>query len=195
MMNSLLKTASAAMILLTGSAMVAVPADDGGAEHAAAARAAAKQLGGTLKARLARAIKAEGPVAAIKVCAEEAYSIAAQVSDAAGMDVGRSALKLRNPGNAPDAWEQGALARFLAAQERGEDLSAMEHSETVRSGGEAVFYWAKPILVQKPCTVCHGTSIVPEVAATLADYYPDDQATGFEIGDLRGIFTVKKRLP
>lgn len=174
--------------------MVAVLAEDAPAEHAAAARAAAQQLGGTLKARLIGAMKADGPVAAIKVCAEEAYTIATQVSDETGMQVGRSALRLRNPGNAPDAWEQGALARFLAAQSRGEDLSAMEHSEVARAGSEEVFYWAKPILVQQPCTVCHGTNIAPEVAATIADYYPDDQATGFEVGDLRGIFTVKKRL-
>lgn len=194
-MNSLLKTASVAMILLTGSTAVAVSADDAPAEHAAAAGAAAQQLGGTLKARLIGAMKADGPVAAIRVCAEEAYAIATRVSDKTGMEVGRSALRLRNPGNAPDVWEQGALARFLAAQSRGEDLSAMEHSDVVRAGGEEVFYWAKPILVQQPCTVCHGTNVAPEVAATIADYYPDDQATGFEVGDLRGIFTVKKRLP
>ncbi len=194
-MDSLLKIASVAMVSLTASALCGASADDERTEHAATARAAAQQLGGTLKARLVGAMKADGPVAAIKVCAEEAYAMAAQVSDETGIEVGRSALRLRNPGNAPDAWEHSALARFLTAQNRGEDLSAMEHSEVVRVDGEEVFYWAKPILLQKPCTVCHGTNIAPEVAATIADYYPDDQATGFEVGDLRGIFTVKKRLP
>jgi hypothetical protein len=30
----------------------------------------------------------------------------------------------------------------------------------------------------------------PEVRAALAEQYPDDQATGFEVGDLRGAFIV-----
>ncbi len=202
--NTLLKITSVAILSLAGTAGTALaddtppedtPPEDTPPEHVAEARAAAQQLGGTLKARLVAAMKAAGPVAAITVCAEEAYGIAAQVSEDTGMDVGRSALKLRNPGNAPDAWERTVLEQFLAAQNRGENLSTLEHSETVRTGDEKVFYWAKPILLQQPCTACHGTNIAPEVTATLADYYPGDQATGFKVGELRGIFTVKKKLP
>ena len=31
---------------------------------------------------------------------------------------------------------------------------------------------------------------VPDVAAHIAQAYPEDQATGFEVGDLRGVFWV-----
>lgn len=194
-MNSFLKTGFAAVAVLAAGSSGGVIADQATTEHTEAARAAAQQLGKTLKARLITTMKADGPVAAVTVCAEDAYAIAATVSEETGMDVGRRALRLRDPGNAPDAWEREVLSQFLAAQERGEDLNLLEHSEVVTVGGEDVFYWAKPILLEQPCTICHGSAIAPELAATIADYYPDDQATGFAVGDLRGIFSVKKRLP
>lgn len=45
-----------------------------------------------------------GPAQAVEACQSLAPSIAAQHSQAP-WTVGRTALKLRNPDNAPDAWE------------------------------------------------------------------------------------------
>ena len=52
----------------------------------------------------------------------------------------------------------------------------------------------KAIPTGKLCTKCHGTELKPEVKAKLAEFYPDDKATGFNKGDLRGAFVVTKDL-
>ena len=41
------------------------------------------------------------------------------------------------------------------------------------------------------CTTCHGESISPGIASAIAERYPDDEATGFAVGDLRGVFWVE----
>ena len=48
---------------------------------------------------------------------------------------------------------------------------------------------------QKLCLGCHGKSIAPEVKAKLAELYPEDKATGFSEGDLRGAFVVTRDVP
>lgn len=67
-------------------------------------RAASKALGGTLKQELQKAVKEGGAVAALTVCNEKAPEIAAQISEEQQLQVGRTALRVRNPANAPDAW-------------------------------------------------------------------------------------------
>ena len=51
--------------------------------------------------------------------------------------------------------------------------------------------YAEPIIVQPMCLACHGESLAPEIAAKISEAYPDDQATGFKVGDFRGVFWVE----
>ena len=50
-----------------------------------------------------------------------------------------------------------------------------------------------PIRLKSECQMCHGPaeSISDEVRAAIAEHYPEDQATGFTAGDLRGWFWVE----
>jgi hypothetical protein len=56
-----------------------------------------------------------------------------------------------------------------------------------------------PIHIKVQCVICHGPKeqIADDVKQQLAQQYPDDQATGFNDGDLRGWFWVEvpKALP
>jgi hypothetical protein len=45
------------------------------------------------------------------------------------------------------------------------------------------------------CLQCHGENISPEVQAELARLYPEDKATGYSAGDIRGAFVVTRDLP
>jgi hypothetical protein len=47
-----------------------------------------------------------------------------------------------------------------------------------------------PIPTQPLCLTCHGdpATFSPELKEALAVHYPNDQATGFKAGDLRGVF-------
>ena len=39
------------------------------------------------------------------------------------------------------------------------------------------------------CTTCHGDEVAiwPELQELIAESHPDDEATGFEVADLRGL--------
>jgi len=45
----------------------------------------------------------------------------------------------------------------------------------------------------EPCLMCHGSGLDPALKAEIERLYPDDQATGFKAGELRGAFTVTIR--
>lgn len=67
----------------------------------------------------------------------------------------------------------------------------------VNQNGQIEFRYLKALRIQKPCLNCHGPreQIKPEVLALLKQVYPNDQATGYQEGDLRGAITVKIPLP
>ena len=136
-------------------------------------------------------MKSGGPVEAIVVCNEKAPAIAARHGDAKDWDVGRTSLKYRNPDNAPDAWETSILQSFEQRKADGEDVKTLDYGEFVELDGKKAFRYMKAIPTGEVCLNCHGGDTVkPEVAARLADLYPDDKARGYSIGDIRGAFTI-----
>ena len=52
----------------------------------------------------------------------------------------------------------------------------------------------KAIPIGGLCLQCHGTAIAPELAEKLSELYPEDKATGYREGDMRGAFVVTRRL-
>lgn len=156
------------------------------------ARAAAGALGSRLKARLMAAMQEGGPQAAIGVCADEAPQIAREVSKETGFTVGRTALRVRNPENAPDAWETEQLEHFIEAVRAGAVIDELEVAEITQDQGETMFRWAKPIPLGPMCATCHGEAVSPDLLSEIEARYPDDAATGFAIGEVRGMFTVSQ---
>ena len=159
---------------------------DGGAlspdqqRQRALALGARDALFGQLSNRLMTAMGDGGPAAAIDVCRDAAPQLAAEVSKAHGVTIGRTSHKLRNPKNAAPAWassyvESKAEENVLLAAKDGR-LGAL-----------------LPISIQQACLGCHGDAakLAAPVKEALAAHYPDDQATGFSRGDLRGWFWVE----
>lgn len=163
-------------------------------DDAAAAEKAAGLLAQRLQGRLSEAMMEGGPSAAVNVCAVEAGAIAAEVSAETGFSVGRTSLRVRNEGNAPDPWEREQLEHFAGVIAAGEPLSGLSVTEVVSEEGKETFRWAKPIVMGPVCATCHGVTVEPELLAEIRALYPGDQATGFEVGELRGIFTVQRPL-
>ncbi len=159
-------------------------------ENVATAQRAAKALGASLKTALMDAMQADGPVAAISVCHDQAPEIAANLETVPGMHVGRTAMKTRNPDNAPDSWERDQLRAFARRLANGEAAADMSVSAMFQQDGQHRMRWMSPIMTADVCTVCHGEDIAPEISAAIAARYPEDAATGFAAGDLRGAFTV-----
>ena len=148
------------------------------------------QFGADLKSHLQSALIRGGPTEAITVCSEIAPDIARQFSNQTGWEIGRTALKYRNPDNAPDEWEKKILKKFKKQKQAGQSIKEMETSEVVNMNGKPYFRYMKAIPTKGICVTCHGPSIAPKVAAALDKRYPKDQARGFTLGDVRGAFTI-----
>lgn len=132
-----------------------------------------------LQDRLLEVIGSEDPAAAIVVCSEEAPQIAEDVSREHGVSIGRTSFRLRNPKNTPPAWAVPLVAKRVdepAYLSDGDRLAAL-----------------LPIRLPAFCLMCHGPedAIPPDVQEALARHYPDDRATGFQVGELRGWFWIE----
>lgn len=147
-----------------------------------------------LKQELMAAIQEGGPANAISVCGRAAPGISTQLSERSGWAVGRTALRVRNPRNAPSLQERAVLLRFKERAQAGEDLAGMEHTTVAGEGDGRYLHYMKAIPTAELCTTCHGSNVDPDLLRTIRTAYPQDAATGFEPGELRGAFTFVKPL-
>jgi hypothetical protein len=146
---------------------------------AAAAKSLMESLGGQLKAALAEG----GPVSAIRVCQQIAMPLTGAAGNSIeGISVRRVTLKPRNPANQPDAADSAVLAAMQA--------QAKPEVEIRRVDGTIRYY--HPLPVQEVCLTCHGdpATFPQELASVLTELYPDDSATGYQAGELRGAIRV-----
>ena len=172
--------AAAALLLTT-------PAAAGAPDRLAEGREIAQQFGAELRAELQAAMAEGGPLAAVRVCNEEAPRIARQAERRSGAEVGRTSTRLRNPDNRPDAHERRVLAEFEEAVASGDLDNPPERLETLPDGRVR---YMRGIIVGPPCLVCHGQALAPPVAEAIDARYPEDEARGYAPGDLRGAFTI-----
>ncbi|TPH13452.1 Tll0287-like domain-containing protein [Litorilituus lipolyticus] len=153
-----------------------------------------KSFGGTLKPKLKQAIQSGGLVHAIDVCAIEAPKIAKKLSQKTQWDVSRVSLKTRNAKNATaNNYEQKILQQFAQQKEQAntkQTANSLEHAEIVNNE----FRFMKAQLIEGVCLNCHGNTIAPEVKQALQKHYPNDMATGYSLGDVRGAFSLVKKL-
>lgn len=143
-----------------------------------------KSLGGQLKA----AMQASGPVGAIQVCQQVALPLTTATGESMeGVTMRRTSVRVRNPENRPDARDLRILEIFAAkaGNAEGPPEPVIEWSE-----GTAHFY--RPLMMQEVCLNCHGdpASFPADLQQTLAALYPEDEATGFAAGELRGVIRV-----
>ncbi len=159
--------------------LAAVPANAGDADLTPAERLAPfkRDLQAALKQGLA-----QGPRHAIEACQLRAPEIAAAHAED-GLRVGRTSHRLRNPANAPPAWTLPILDTYRA------DPSNRAPRTVALPGGRTGY--VEPIVTQALCLSCHGSELSPELAEHLAALYPDDRATGFAEGELRGVFWME----
>ena len=156
------------------------------------ARLHAKALGGALKSRLQQAIQSGGLEAGVNECQIAAAPIGLALSQN-GWEVGRTALKVRNPNNAADQWEREQLAWFsqLLTKAKQDNLAPKRPIETYQYDSESgEFRYMMAIEQGQVCMACHGANVAPSVKQSILKHYPSDQATGFELGELRGAFTL-----
>jgi hypothetical protein len=164
-------------------------------EESTRARAAIGEFATALQAELKRAMKHGGPVNAIGVCNTTAMPITETVSLEQGLELSRVSLKNRNPANAAEGWQKKILESFETRQAAGEDPAILVWSGFAEVDGKQQFRFMKAIPTGELCLQCHGKNISPDVNAKLAELYPEDKATAYSAGDIRGAFVVTRNLP
>ncbi|MDO8860846.1 DUF3365 domain-containing protein [Haliea sp. E1-2-M8] len=153
----------------------------------AAAKAVVQQFVGQLKPQLQQAIAEGGPGRATAVCANIAPALMDELSASSGWSVRRVSLQPRNRERAvPDAWEQEVLERFSAEQAAGTPAQALNYGRKV----DGQYRYMQAQGVEPVCLMCHGTDLAEPVKKALAAYYPEDSATGYSLGEVRGAISL-----
>jgi len=134
----------------------------------------------SLSGELMKSMGEKGPAKSIAVCKTRAPEIAEFVSNQTGVRIGRTSFKLRNDLNRPPKWAVSFVSKQIETPIEVE----------LPDDGLGVLL---PIRLQSACTLCHGTEkqVLPEVKAAIIANYPQDDATGFSEGDVRGYFWIE----
>ena len=144
------------------------------------AKSAKDSLFDQLSTRLLASMSTEGPAKAIEVCSKLAPKIATEVGQQHGVTIGRTGVRLRNTQNVPPLWAEPLL----------KDLPKQPVFTKLDDGRTGALF---PIMLKMQCLTCHGPAdkIAEDIRSELARLYPNDRATGFEEGELRGWFWVE----
>lgn len=159
-------------------------------DHLSESRKIVKQFAGKLKGELISSLEQNGPINTLSVCSQKAPAIAKNISQGKPWAIARTSLKSRNKDHAPDTWEQKTLDLFEKRRSEGKDVQTMEHYEYLTTGEKKVFRYMKAIPVGQPCLTCHGKQIPHDLKSKLLELYPEDQSTGFSLGEIIGAFSV-----
>ncbi len=146
---------------------------------------AKKALGSQLK----QAIADGGVVQAVQFCNAAAPAILDSLETNIPTTIKRASLRFRNPLDRPSDSESVILKRYQT------QLSASENPQpVVEVLNDNQILYARPIVLDTPlCLNCHGTpetEVSEEVLEVLRQHYPEDNALGHQMGDLRGIWSV-----
>lgn len=99
-----------------------------------------------------------------------------------GWTVSQMATRYRNPAHRADSTARAVMEKMEA------DPGLMgTWRRTRRDAREGVRYFRR-ITVERACLACHGSK--EERPAFVKEDYPEDRAYGFEVGDLRGVYSV-----
>ena len=184
---------SAGLVLQTGVALADYKGANPMQESRDVAAAMLKELGQKLQAAMAEG----GALNAIGVCHTQAPAIAARISFEENITITRIGTRVRNPVlGVPNDWQALALKEFEDGLAKGQKPADMEFVQAVKAGAGSrmELRYAKPIVTQPMCLSCHGSGddILPQVKAKLDELYPNDKATGYKVGELRGAVVVSR---
>lgn len=150
---------------------------------------AAKDFSMQLREALMAAMAQGGPTAGIRVCRDHAPRIADAVSAKHGVALGRIGVRTRQPTNRIDGWQRQVLDAWAAQPA---DTAPSQWAPQVHHDADTnTLRWAKAIETEGTCLACHGSNISDSTRAALDEFYPDDRATGFLLGSLRGLIWVE----
>jgi cytochrome c len=171
-------------LLLSTTLLTAQPLSDNQAiqKGAEVSRILVQKLGNELKTQM----QSSGPIAALHFCSQNALSITEQVAKESSTSIKRVSIQNRNPINTPTTEEQLLLNQWDQLIKSGKQLPMYDYKK--RTNGQNIYY--KPIVINnETCLKCHG-DVTVDLAKAIKEIYPEDKATGYKMGDLRGMAVI-----
>lgn len=157
-----------------------LPYNERGLQYALSTKAVlGKNLMGT--------IQKKGTVAALEFCNTKAYPLTDSMAVVHKANIKRVTDKPRNPNNLADSDELKHIEFFK--QQIGDNIE-IEPIVVEREDKVQVYY---PIVTNDMCLQCHGTpneNITKETLNKLTQLYPDDKAFGYNINEVRGMWSI-----
>ena len=140
---------------------------------------------------VSQAIKEKGAAGAVDFCNEKAMVLTDSISAIHAASIQRLSDKNRNPKNIllenidKQAWDSIALL--------------MQNKEQIKKHwltkeNNAIYYYKAIPIGMPTCLSCHGNKevdIAQETMRQITTRYPNDKATGYQMGQLRGIWKIK----
>lgn len=152
---------------------------------------AAKALLMGLKTKLMEEMSKQGIVRAASFCSLKAIPLTEELQKQINpnWEFKRLSLKNRNPENTADSLDTQAI-KIL---ENDSKIPRYWIEEKNSAGLTLASRYYKPIRIEAGCIACHGKAelINPEIKKLLKEKYPTDKATGYQIGDFRGVLRIR----
>ncbi len=143
-----------------------------------------------LKNTLQTALKDGNIVEAIKICSSQAQDLT-MLNNTEKTSIKRISLKYRNPANKPTKKEELILKSFEEKLQSGIEFNDLVFKQTITNYKEKTFTYIKAIPVKEVCLNCHGDNVSKKVLKQIKINYPNDKAIGFNLGEIRGAFSVR----
>ena len=142
---------------------------------------------GAMKGALMSSMKSGGVEKATNFCNINAGGLVDSLSSYYNVEIKRTSLQLRNPKNKPTEEESEILALYKEVFD-----SKSKPKPIIKRHENTVSFYA-PIKLQGACIQCHGkvgNGVKEEDFALIKELYTDDQATGYNVDDFRGIWHI-----
>lgn len=144
-----------------------------------------------LLSNVTQAMQTSGPAGAVDFCNIHAMPLTDSISHIHSVNIQRLSDKNRNPKNSIDS--ETDKEAWLQIKQMMKDTAAKQKHLLLQRDNAVYYYKAIP-LGMPACLSCHGVkgeNILPETEQVIVSKYPDDKATGYSIGELRGIWKIQ----
>lgn len=144
-----------------------------------------------LMSKVLNAINDEGLPGAVEYCNLHAIPLTDSLALSYGITLQRLTDQTRNPLN--DITTEEDKEAWAILKEMHSDSSAT-FKHLLKQVKNDIYYY-KPISIVMPtCLSCHGAKnqdITPDTWNVISEKYPNDKATGYTLGDMRGMWKIK----
>ena len=142
---------------------------------------------GQLGKNLMGAIKKKGTKEAVTFCNERAYALTDSMAIVNHANIKRVSDKPRNQNNKANSVELAHIKTFKAMVANQEEVKPIVEE----TGNRVQFYM--PITTNSMCLQCHGTpnkELKADTYKTIKGLYPNDKAIGYDVDEVRGIWSI-----